>query len=144
MNGQKNLEQITSQNVMNFNNKLIIGSLIFNALLVVALVLFVIFGRTKPIPKYEAEIATLTTLNNTLLVDNKSLVKTKAKDDDDIAKYDENLIKVSKELIKSKDEIKRLNRVRHAIPNTVADLPNDSVAGEFTDYLQRRNKRKTK
>tara|TARA_R110000868_G_scaffold176916_3_gene414957 strand:+ start:34707 stop:35075 length:369 start_codon:yes stop_codon:yes gene_type:complete len=120
------------------SNKIVIISLVFNALLIVVLVLFIIFGRTKPIPKYEAEIATLTTINVGLEKDNVELIKTKANDDKAIAKYDENLIKVSKELISSKAEINRLNKRRNEIPNYVNGLGNDALIGIFTNQVKRK------
>ena len=140
MNGLRNLEQITNQRKMN-SDKIVITSLIFNGLLIVALVLFVIFGRTKPIEKYETEIATLTTINVGLISDNEELIKTKESDNKAIAKYDENLIIISKELISSKAEIKRLNEVRDEIPNFVDGLSDDAVTGELTEYLERRKRR---
>jgi len=124
-------------------NKLVIGSIIGNVLLVVVLILFIVFGRTKPIEEYDAEIATLTTINIGLEEKNEELSGIKDGYDEDIAKYDEDLTKVSKELLISNAEIKRLNGLRDGIPNFVGELPNDSVAGEFTRYLQRRTKRGT-
>lgn len=124
------------------SDKVVITSLIFNGLLIVALVLFVIFGRTKPIPKYEAEIATLTTINIGLTDENDELANAKEEYDDDIILFNENLTKVSKKLVDSQAEIERLNRVRNEIPNTVNELPDVAIAGEFSGYLIRRAERK--
>ena len=123
---------------MTNSNKIVIVSIIANVLLGAALALFIAFGRTKPIPMYEAEIATLQTKNEQLESENESLSKEKDELDDDIAVFDENLTKVSDELAKSKSEIARLKRKRNEIPDSVDKLPDDSIAVELTKYLQRR------
>jgi cell division protein FtsB len=125
------------------NNKIIWISVGFNILLIIGLVLFIAFGRSKPIPKYEAEIATLTTMNSILEGEIMDLAEDKYNSDETIAKYTKELDELSNELAKSKREIIRLKKQRDEIPDFIRNLPNDSVAGEFTRYLQRRNKRKT-
>tara|TARA_R110000868_G_scaffold145027_1_gene364853 strand:- start:2568 stop:2963 length:396 start_codon:yes stop_codon:yes gene_type:complete len=128
---------------MQGNTKVVIVSLVGNVLLVVALVLFIAFGRNKPVEKYEAEIATLTTINDVLEKDNvkfSKLNKESAKKYDKLdAAYKRTII----DLALSNDELDRLKKLRPTDGKSdyVDGLSDDAIIGEFTGYLQRRTKK---
>lgn len=125
------------------NNKLIWVSLGVNLLLAVGLALFVAFGRTKPIEKYEAEIATLETLNKGLILDIVGLTKLNSESEDRYKKLDRDYVATVEDLEESNATIKRLQNKRPTNGKSpyVDSLSDDAIIGEFTGYFERRVKR---
>ena len=134
---------ITKHNQMTSDNKVVWVSIGLNVLLAVGLVLFVAFGRTKPIEDYEAQIATLETLNKGLESDIEDL------DEDNKASYirymilDKEYTLTVRDLEESDEIIKRLTQKRPTNGKSpYADsLSDDAIIGEFTEYFERRAKR---
>jgi len=143
MSGLKSYEMITKHNQMTSDNKVVWVSIGLNVLLAVGLVLFVAFGRTKPIEDYEAEIATLETLNKGLESDIEDL------DEDNKASYirymilDKEYTLTVRDLEESDEIIKRLTQKRPTNGKSpyVDSLSDDAIIGEFTGYFERRAKR---
>jgi len=128
---------------MSGDNKIVWASIILNVLLGVGLALFIIFGRTKPIPKYEAEIATLETLNESLISDVDDLTKENKDSEKRYNKLDAKYRLTMIDLLLSDDIIKRLQAKRPTNGKSpyVDSLSDDAIIGEFTGYFERRAKR---
>lgn len=127
----------------NNNSKLIWVSVAANAILAVALILFVAFGRTKPIEEYEGEIATLKTENLNIAEDNKRLSKV---NEESIIRYKtlDKEYKLTLDDLKTSDEIiarLRTKRPTNGKSNYVDSLSDDAIIGEFTRYFERRLQR---
>lgn len=118
-------------------------SLIMNGVLTLlftgTLVYFLVFHESSIIERYQSEIATLTTKNEQLATDFENLQKEKDKSKKITEKLDKSLDNINKELKSVNYEIYILNKNRNKKEPFVNNLPNDSIAGEFTKYLQRRN-----
>ena len=129
--------------VDNNNSKIVWVSVIGNIILVVALVLSIAFGRTKPIEKYEAEIATLTTLNVGLAEDVKQLTLVNNNSKMRFSQLDKEYKLNLADLIESDKIIERLKTKRQTNGKSdyVDSLSDDAIIGEFTGYFERRAKR---
>jgi len=141
MNGQSNwLKNIKYQLVMQGSTKIVIVSMVGNVLLGVALVLFIAFGRNKPVEKYEAEIATLTTINDVLEKDNIKFSKSNKESEKRYKKLDAEHRLTMIDLVRSNEELDRLKKLRPTDGKSdyVDGLSDDAIIGEFTGYLQRR------
>jgi len=118
-------------------------SLIMNGvmalLLVGTLIYFLVFHESPVIERYQAEIATLKTKNEQLINDFDKIQKEKEISKKITEKLDKGLDNITKELKTVNYEIYILNKNRNKKEPFVSNLPNDSIAGEFTKYLQRRN-----
>jgi len=118
-------------------------SLIMNGvmtlLLIGALVYFLVFHESPIIERYQSEIATLKTKNEQLVTDFENLQKEKEISKKITEQLDKGLNNINKELKSVNYEIYILNKNRNKKEPFVNNLPNDSIAGEFTKYLQRRN-----
>lgn len=118
-------------------------SLIMNGvmtlLLIGTLVYFLVFHESPIIERYQSEIATLKTKNEQLVTDFENLQKEKEISKKITEQLDKGLNNINKELKSVNYEIYILNKNRNKKEPFVNNLPNDSIAGEFTKYLQRRN-----
>jgi len=118
-------------------------SLIMNGvmtlLLIGTLVYFLVFHESPIIERYQSEIATLKTKNEQLVTDFENLQKEKEISKKITEQLDKGLNNINKELKSVNYEIYILNKNRDKKEPFVNNLPNDSIAGEFTKYLQRRN-----
>ena len=118
-------------------------SLIMNGvmtlLLIGTLVYFLVFHESPIIERYQSEIATLKTKNEQLVIDFENLQKEKETSKKITEQLDKGLDNITKELKSVNYEIYILNKNRNKKEPFVNNLPNDSIAGEFTKYLQRRN-----
>jgi len=118
-------------------------SLIMNGvmtlLLIGTLVYFLVFHESPIIERYQSEIATLKTKNEQLITDFENLQKEKEISKKITEQLDKGLNNINKELKSVNYEIYILNKNRNKKEPFVNNLPNDSIAGEFTKYLQRRN-----
>lgn len=118
-------------------------SLIMNGvmtlLLIGTLVYFLVFHESPVIERYQSEIATLKTKNEQLVTDFENLQKEKEISKKITEQLDKGLNNINKELKSVNYEIYILNKNRNKKEPFVNNLPNDSIAGEFTKYLQRRN-----
>ena len=121
-------------------------SLIMNGvmtlLLIGTLVYFLVFHESPIIERYQSEIATLKTKNEQLVTDFENLQKEKEISKKITEQLDKGLNNINKELKSVNYEIYILNKNRDKKEPFVNNLPNDSIAGEFTKYLQRRNQTK--
>ena len=100
---------------------------------------FIIFHESPIIERYQSEIATLKTKNEQLVIDFENLQKEKEISKKITEQLDKGLTNITKELKSVNYEIYILNKNRNKKEPFVNNLPNDSIAGEFTKYLQRRN-----
>jgi peptidoglycan hydrolase CwlO-like protein len=118
-------------------------SLIMNGvmtlLLIGTLVYFLVFHESPIIERYQSEIATLKTKNEQLVTDFENLQKEKEISKKITEQLDKGLNNINKELKSVNYEIYILNKNRNKKEPFVNNLPNDSIASEFTKYLQRRN-----
>ena len=124
-------------------NKVIWVSIGMNVLLAVGLVLFVAFGRTKPIEEYDAEIATLKTLNIGLENSVVKLTNENTASKDRFDELDEEYTITVEELVESNKTIKRLQTKRPTNGKSpyVDSLSDNAIIGEYTEYFKRRVKR---
>jgi hypothetical protein len=105
----------------------------------VGLVLFIAFGRGKPIPKYEAEISRLETINSSLEFDNTMLMVENEASKKKLNDLDDALLVLTDELETTQSVIDFLTKIReNGKSNYVNQLPDDAVAGEIAEYLKRR------
>jgi len=125
------------------NNKGIWISIVINILLAIGLTLFIAFGRTKPINKYEAEIATLETMNKGLTSDIEDLTNSNAESKKRYEMLDKDYIATVKDLEESDALLKRLQAKRPTNGKNpyIDSLSDDAIIGEFTKYFERRVKR---
>ena len=134
---------ITKRNQMGGDNKVVWVSIGVNVLLGVALVLFIAFGRTKPIEEYDAEIATLKTENKGLISDVDRLEKDNKDSDKRYKQLTKEYAITMSDLIESDKIIKRLTEKRPTNGKSpyVDSLSDDAIIGEYTEYFKRRAKR---
>jgi peptidoglycan hydrolase CwlO-like protein len=112
---------------------------VMTLLLIGTLVYFLVFHESPIIERYQSEIATLKTKNEQLVTDFENLQKEKEISKKITEQLDKGLNNINKELKSVNYEIYILNKNRDKKEPFVNNLPNDSIAGEFTKYLQRRN-----
>jgi len=128
---------------MENNSKIVWVSVIGNIVLAVVLVLFIAFGRTKPIEEYDTEIATLKTENTGLVDDNKALRFENTISNERYNDLDKEYNITLEDLKTSDDIIARLRakRPKNGKSNYVDNLSDDAIIGEFTKYFERRVQR---
>jgi len=120
-------------------NKVVLVSVLLNVLLGVGLALFIAFGRTKPIEKYEGEIATLTTLNEGLETQNSRLFNENVASNKREEILDEIMLSLTEELANGKSVIEYLIKLKeNGKTDYVNELSDDAIPVEFTAYLKRR------
>lgn len=121
------------------DNKLAIGSLIINVILVLLVGYFMLFAKPSDVKEYEAEISRLKTLNEVLASDNNELTLINIESNKRISKLDSLSLISDKKIKKLDHELRNIEKYREEVRTDVRALPHDSVAGELTKYLQRRN-----
>ena len=107
-------------------------------LLIGTLVYFLVFHKSPVVERYETEIVTLNIENKQLITDFESLEKEKEISKKITDQIDKGLDNINKELKSVNYEIYNFNKNRRNKEPFVSNLPNDSIAGELTKYLQRR------
>ena len=113
-------------------------NVIMGLLLIGTLVYFLVFHKSPVVERYETEIVTLNIENKQLITDFESLEKEKEISKKITDQIDKGLDNINKELKSVNYEIYNFNKNRRNKEPFVSNLPNDSIAGELTKYLQRR------
>jgi len=117
-------------------------SIALNIILGLAVVYMFVFHKGKDITRYEAEISRLETENEFVLKQYNELDKMNQESIDRVTAIDTKISGVNKSLNAVNKELKRLERNgKKDKEDFVNHLSDDSVAIEFTKYIQRRNKR---
>jgi predicted nuclease with TOPRIM domain len=117
-------------------------SIVLNILLGLAVVYMFVFHKGDAIKKYEAEISRLETENVFMLKKYDELSKLNQESINRVTDIDTKINGVNKSLNTVNKELKRLEgNGKKDKEDFVNRLSNDSVAIEFTNYIQRRNKR---
>jgi uncharacterized protein YoxC len=117
-------------------------SIALNIILGLAVVYMFVFHKGKDITRYEAEISRLETENEFVLKQYNELGKMNQESIDRVTAIDTKISGVNKSLNNVNKELKRLERNgKKDKEDFVNHLSDDSVAIEFTKYIQRRNKR---
>jgi hypothetical protein len=117
-------------------------SIALNITLGLAVVYMFVFHKGKDITRYEAEISRLETENEFVLKQYNELDKMNQESIDRVTAIDTKISGVNKSLNAVNKELKRLERNgKKDKEDFVNHLSDDSVAIEFTKYIQRRNKR---
>jgi uncharacterized protein YoxC len=117
-------------------------SIALNIILGLAVVYMFVFHKGKDITRYEAEISRLETENEFVLKQYNELGKMNQESIDRVTAIDTKISGVNKSLNNVNKELKRLERNgKKDKEDFVNHLSDDSVAIQFTKYIQRRNKR---
>lgn len=113
-----------------------------NVILGLLVLYMFVFSNTTEVKRYEAEISRLETENRFLIDKYDELTMSNDESKERVKVIDGKINDVSKSLINVNRELKKIEKNgRKDKEDYVNGLSDDSVAVEFTNYLQRRNKR---
>ena len=116
-------------------------SIVLNIILGLAVIYMFVFSGKDKVERYEAEISRLETENQFMMSKYTELENLNSESKDRVIMIDDKLKDVNKSLISVNKELKKIEKNgKKDKVDFVNNLHNDSVAVEFTKYLQRRSR----